>query len=352
MRSLGLLIFIVALGCGRVINQNGGDKTPGAQPPTSTSTGTGTGNSSGGTAAGHQVVESQSDLPDCDSDHEGALVYVSESRSFRACSGGEWSVIDLKGDKGEPGEKGEAGSGASETVAAIELYKKYRTSVFRLTLSCTRTTPVIAECQDRPPTASLLGSAFLCGEREVCTNQHVALCPDCYTLAELQLQGIEGNADSVNSDGGPATPFFKTTSGATFKSHASYDLVKIPVDTPPAGAEPIPLATEAFTSSVETLDPILSLSFALGFQDLYVDVGYVNTRDIGECNEEGGTSGYGCPSKLYDFSTSNDTDHGSSGSPLIDVASGMVVGVTTAGTEGENANFTWAIDASRFNDID
>jgi hypothetical protein len=344
---------MVALGCGSISQQSGGNKTPGVQPQTSTSTSTGTGGApSGDGAAGHQIFASESDLPDCDEGRDGALVYVSATRSFRACSDGEWSEIDLKGEKGEPGEKGEAGSGASETVAAIELYKKYRTSIFRVTLSCTRTTPVIAECQDRPATATLLGSAFLCGAGEVCTNQHVALCPECFTLAELQLQGVEGSSDSVNSDGAPATPFFKTTSGAAFKLHQSYDLVKIPVDTPPAGAEPIPLATEAFTTSVETLDPILSLSFALGFQDLYVDVGYVNTKDIGECSDEGGTSGYGCPSKLYDFSTSNDTDHGSSGSPLIDVASGKVVGVTTAGTEGENANFTWAIDASRFKDID
>ena len=95
----------------------------------------------------------------------------------------------------------------------------------------------------------------------------------------------------------------------------------------------------------------LSMSFPLGLQDLYVDIGAVNTAYIGECNNQGGVAGYGCPRDLYDFSTTNDTDHGSSGSPLFDLKSGKVVGVTTGGTDGENANFTWAVDAYRFGTV-
>ena len=91
--------------------------------------------------------------------------------------------------------------------------------------------------------------------------------------------------------------------------------------------------------------PVLSMSFALGLEDLYTDVGYVKTNVLEDC-----ATGY-CPRDGLDFATSNDTDHGSSGSPLVNVQTGAVVGVTTAGTDEENANFTWAIDAALFGDF-
>ena len=94
------------------------------------------------------------------------------------------------------------------------------------------------------------------------------------------------------------------------------------------------------------------MSFPLGLQDLYVDMGTVNTPYIGECDRQGGMSGkYDCPRDTLDFSTTNDTDHGSSGSPLFDIKTGKVIGVTSAGTDGENANYTWAIDAFRFGTV-
>jgi hypothetical protein len=92
------------------------------------------------------------------------------------------------------------------------------------------------------------------------------------------------------------------------------------------------------------------MSFPLAFQDLYTDVGQVNSPDVNDCDGEA-KEDYGCPAQSYDFSTTNDTDHGSSGSPIFNVVTGEVVGVASAGTNKENANFTWSIYASQLNDF-
>ena len=307
---------------------------------------------------GGMTVADDTALPPCDDAHAGDLVYVKSTKSFKTCDTGQWAVIDLKGDKGDKGDAGET----SEFTQAFALYKTYKGSVFRATLQCTPITPYPSGCplpsqQTQPSNPTVyLGSAFLCGPNQVCTNTHVTSCPKyqnsaCFTFGSLSLQALAPSSDSVDTGTGETPPFFTTNDATPIKYSKLKDLALVTVTAAPAGATALPLNTKAATDVVQEFSAIMSLSFPLGFEDLYADVGHINLPKIGECDTDGGVSGYGCPRDRYDFSTSNDTDHGSSGSPLFDVASGTVVGVTTAGTEGENANYTWAIDASSFSEL-
>jgi S1-C subfamily serine protease len=106
---------------------------------------------------------------------------------------------------------------------------------------------------------------------------------------------------------------------------------------------PFQLSQTPHVESVKTLSWILNMGFPLGFTDLYTDLGRVNSNSLATC----GASSYPCLNGKFDFSTTNDTDHGSSGSPLLSM-DGKVIGVVAAGTDEENVNFTWAIDASLY----
>lgn len=292
----------------------------------------------------------EADLPACSGERDGFLVYVQETSNFRTCSAGAWTVIDIKGGKGE---KGDTGASAADSNAAITLYKKYKHSVFQVVLTCDPQVNAPTECGGVTQAGSFSGTAFLCGEKSVCTNNHVVNCPKCYQFKSISLQAVVGSGDSINpngTNGSAAAPFFTSTSNAMIKLHANKDLARFPITQNPPNAVPLPLSTKLAKDTITPLMAILSMSFPLGFQDLYVDVGNVNTPKIGHCDST--DEEYGCPASFYAFSTTNDTDHGSSGSPLIDIVTGEVVGLTTAGTEGENANFTWATDASYLNGME
>jgi hypothetical protein len=301
---------------------------------------------------GGMTVVDDAALPACEASLEGHFVYVSSTKTFKACAEGAWTVIDVTGaagEKGADGAKGEKGDAGGEIAEAIKLFQSYRRGILRVTLECTKTTTAGA-CSNNtnyPATVGFNGSAFVCGENKVCTNRHVTDCNDdnaCYAGAggsSLSFQAPDPDNDSVG-DGTASgiAPFFTTADNDGVEFHATKDLSVVTVTDLPEGTPILPLATE---SSITNLQSILSLSYPLGMHDIYVDVGNVNVADMDDC-----IYGGSCPSSFYDFSTTNDTDHGSSGSPLIDVATGKVVGVTSAGTEGENANYTWAIDATNF----
>lgn len=336
--ALALVFAAAPLGCGK-------DQTKAK-----------TGPSASVDRSGGMTVADDESLPACDASRDGALVYVTSTKSFRSCGSGNWTTIDLtgakgdKGDTGAAGAAGKAGADAGNATKAIAIYKQARKSVFRLEATCQPVNPYPSDCANG---STFLGTGFLCGDKEVCTNNHVVTCDaHCYTgITSLKMQALVGDSDSVNASGKQADPFFTASSGASFRIHPSKDLAIVPITANPTGAVPLTLSTKAAKDFVTELLPVLSMSFPLGFEDLYVDVGFVNSASITECNTEGGTSGYGCPKEFYSFSTTNDTDHGSSGSPLFDVATGEVIGVTTAGTENENANYTWASDASLYKDV-
>lgn len=296
-------------------------------------------------AVGSRVYATSQDLPSCTKANDGVLAYVADIQALQACTNGTWRAVEIKNSDSKDEDR------SFEMKTAMSLYNDYRKSIFRVSMQCVLNQPAFGSCSNKQARAVLLGTAFLCASNTLCTNRHVAFCPDCYALEQIRFQATKGTTDSINADGQPAEPFLVANSTNGFVPHPSLDLVKIPATTAPREAKPLPITTAPIDTSLQALDPILAMSFPLGMQDLYVDVAYVNTKYIGECDSQGGTAGYGCPSKDYDFSTSNDTDHGSSGSPLIHIGSGKVVGITAAGTEGENANFTWAIDAFRLNEI-
>ncbi|MDP7445647.1 MAG: hypothetical protein QGF28_00365 [Candidatus Thalassarchaeaceae archaeon] len=56
------------------------------------------------------LVQSASDLPDCDSTTDGRLYYVASQSGFQACSGMMWTTIDLTGPAGPPGADGADGT--------------------------------------------------------------------------------------------------------------------------------------------------------------------------------------------------------------------------------------------------
>lgn len=357
-----ILLSAMLAACGALPGKKkgeGGSNQAGAPTPGPAAGGSDVDDDGSNTRTRPMIYAQESSLPECNDAYEQQIAYVSSSKKLYACASGSWSALDLKGekgDKGDPGTQGAVGTdgaaGPNQDLAtAITLYQSYRASIFRVVFTANRISNAPPACTDSA--VALLGTAFLCGDKRVCTNQHVVTPPDaCFEFGSLQLQKVEGEVDSVNSDGSAAAPFATITEDSAVTRHATLDLAVISINNNPSGAEPLPMSQSPAATAVTALAPILSLSFPLGLQDLYVDLGHVNAAYIGECDSQGGTSGYGCPGAAYDFSTTNDTDHGSSGSPLIDVRSGKVVGVTTAGTEGENANFTWATDAVHYADLE
>lgn len=55
-------------------------------------------------------VATTADLPSCDAESEGRVVYVSADKRLRGCAAGDWLELELaKGEKGEAGAPGTAG---------------------------------------------------------------------------------------------------------------------------------------------------------------------------------------------------------------------------------------------------
>lgn len=55
------------------------------------------------------ALASAADLPACDEDASGQLVYLRKERQFLACEAGEWLPIDISGQAGKAGENGQSG---------------------------------------------------------------------------------------------------------------------------------------------------------------------------------------------------------------------------------------------------
>ena len=59
---------------------------------------------------GMKIIEQGEDLPKCNADNEGAMVYALDSAAAYACVDNEWITFNGKdGDKGEKGDKGDKG---------------------------------------------------------------------------------------------------------------------------------------------------------------------------------------------------------------------------------------------------
>ncbi len=325
---------------------------------------------SGTAIAEDQVVERRSkfaamygsitELPACGGQNAGEISYVLETELFYSCVDDAWTAIAVGNANDQttavrslsPGPECPLGgkqivvrqnSGANDIVnvcfepggvggfderkSAAQYYNLYRKSVYRLAVKCTSG-------------SGFLASAFLCGAAEVCTNRHAvdpAGCPVGGAITQLTLEA-PSNTDAVGA-------IFFSTVNPQPRFHQTRDLAKFTVTGIPSGAVPLPIPKKDELPK-EALRPTLSLSFPLGFRELYSDLGAIDANALASCPNPG----VYCPAD-YDFSTDNNTDHGSSGSPIIDIFTGKLMGITTAGPDGENANFTWALDGSRFGDF-
>jgi hypothetical protein len=352
------------------------------------------------------TVASESELPTCDETLQNQLAFSVEGEKFLLCKEGAWTVVldpseSIAGLKKPLIEVKDLGLGCKELSTgndtdsdgiltesdenytkqilcsndgkgpaqqAFEVYQTYRRSIFRFNVTCSYATGL-------PASRSSAGSGFRCGENKICTAGHVLTCYDPQndrdgTLSNVSVRFVNTGSDSDST----ANVLVSENSPTVAKASACSDLKFVyynpsamehcvdlsqlivnpaifdddmPVMTLTSQKPSAQCASEAAgcVPFPAALTPVLSMSFPLGFEELYSDLGSVNSNNIKDC----GTSGFEC--RWLDFSTNNVTDGGSSGSPLIDVASGEVIGVLVSGTTpNENANYSWAIGAWMYGD--
>ncbi len=219
-----------------------------------------------------------------------------------------------------------------EGSVAKGLYERYRDSVYRIE----------AICQNGVTLSVSYATGFRCSDTEVCSARHAFAC-NSGTLQTVKLYRVDPVLDSAST-----TPYL-TISPVTVVSHGTKDVAKITGITNQYSDISLPIeADEQSTTGVpipETLEETFGIHFPLGFFEQYVDFGVVISNDISVCNN----SSYDCSG--LDFVTNNNTDHGSSGSPIFSISRQKVVGILVSGTENENANYSWAVKALHLNEL-
>ncbi|NBQ52484.1 MAG: serine protease, partial [Proteobacteria bacterium] len=271
-------------------------------------------NAENGRAFVGMSVASIDALPPCNEILFGRIVYVVSEQGFRIC--------DATGVAAENRQWRLAAVSAEDSwQKAFKLHQKYHNGIIRIAV----------QCEDAAGSRTTsLGSGFHCFQGFVCTSSHVLNCPTDSTIARINLHRITGSGDSIADAATDMPPPFysiqdNASAVAQITRHPTRDLAKLRLasDDPKVAEMPVlSWSIKPFPETIKTLSYVLSMSFPLGFTDLYTHLGAVNASSIGECNN----STNGCLRGKYDFSTTNDTDHGSSGSPLLNL-DGQVIGI-------------------------
>lgn len=338
-------------------------------------------------------------LPLCDLENTNQLIYIEVSEKFKKCSYDKWIDVKVKGEKksgdqvlikianaeptqcphggkviqtgkdinnsgeleipevltaepvcngatgatgakGEQGEKGEQGiqgmtgakgeSGENYSAKAFELYKEYRKSIFYLTIKFYDGSYVYS-------------TGFLCDDIYICTAFH-PLKPH----NQIEFVDASNTYNYIDTLNDQDAFLFRVPDPAPHADPYS-DLAKIYIgnNTALEGLKSLPIEYGYYRP--DATSPTLVMSFMMGMADLFTDIGTVLSNYVGTC----GDAGWPCIGLDYDFITSNDTDHGSSGAPVFDLTTGMVVGVVIGGPTPtlSSANWTWVNLASSFDDL-
>lgn len=280
-------------------------------------------------------VESSDALPACDRAQQGRIVYVAAEKSFLACGEtGQW-----RADK-------QASQDAWQK--AFALYKKYRAGIIR----------IATQCEDRGGVKStFVGTGFHCASGIVCTDRRVLECPDGAAPVRINLHHTAAGEDRDDESATEMPPPFYTVTDRTLAEsqitrHPSRNLAKLRLPADVVTTSDLPVLSwhqSALNPDAPARAYTLSISYPLGFTAPYAQLGSLDNG------------------RMYEFSTTNDSDSGSYGSPLIDLE-GHVIGVvvqapadtpndtptdTPADTPGQTpagragtVPGSWAIDAS------
>lgn len=266
----------------------------------------------------------------------------------------EETVFIPNGTQGIQGEKGDKGDTGSNVFAdALAIHTAKRQSVFKLTVWCNFDINGDNNYGDNfiyngntvSNYEAHTGSGFLIENRKVATNKHVLSDDACdQTVAgakwegriyKIQVQSVSSWRDEV----GLGTTYSETIyrSNMDLYHHSNKDLAKLSVSATFVGnKQPFEIETQ----NEDILTPTLSMSFPLGLDDMITNIGEVINDSASDFTG-------------YDFLTSNDTDSGSSGSPIIDINTGKVIGIITAGFNNSEIvmNPSIIIHADRLNDF-
>ena len=253
-----------------------------------------------------------------------------------------------KGEKGDTGDTGQNGQDGYNVFAeALSIHTSKRKSVFRLGVYCEYDTDADNIFGDNINTAtdpqyyrgSHSGTGFLISGDKIATNNHVAGDDSCDYVPgwkgrvfAITAEAVNNSTDSVSST--DKIVIYRSDMNKT--EHSTYDLAKLSVPSSFSVGK-IPFEIDS-TNDESILTPTLSMSFPLGISDMITNIGEIVTDDVATFTG-------------YDFMTSNDTDGGSSGSPIINIITGKVIGLVTAGFTGVSMNPSIAIHASRLNEF-
>jgi S1-C subfamily serine protease len=215
---------------------------------------------------------------------------------------------------GKDGTDGKDGIDSKEnyiTEALSNTYSKYRGSIYAIYVFCDS----FYICN---------GSGFSIGNNTIATNKHVADCGTCKTTREYCIYAAEEDSDVLNWD------VAHCTNQAT--KSTKKDLAKLKFNR--TLTNPAISINDKYVPRVGDLT--VSMSYPLDLQELNTTVSAITSNRSADSD--------------YDFVTRNDTDHGSSGSPIFD-KDGSCIGLTTAGRDNVNLNVTYAVHCKYLNEF-